>query len=175
MPAEKRTRYESSIRQRAYEMAVYEGCEDIAEISRELGVNEGTLRRWRSEDGWKNAIEEGGVASFTNIRKNLMLVIHRMSERLVESMVSRDTLPDENIELRIERLTRSLERTAPLGTFLLTKQRFDVISEIKQLCSEGIADGTIDDSDIQHIMKVLKLYTISVKNSNRKGDRLSAV
>lgn len=86
--ADKRIRYAPSTRQRAFEMAVYEGYDRVEDIARELGVNESTLRRWRSEDNWTDAKEEGTTASFVNIRNNLMLVIHRMSQRLVESMLS---------------------------------------------------------------------------------------
>lgn len=173
--ADKRVRYAPSVRQRAYEMAVYEGYEDIADISRELSVNESTLRRWRSEDNWTDAKEEGTTASFVNIRNNLMLVIHRFSQRLVESMMCADigALPDENIELRIDRLTRSLERTAPLGTFLLTKQRLDVVAEIQQACIEAMEVGTMTEDEIHHAFKMLKMYATTVKNSQRKGERLA--
>lgn len=170
---EHRQRYKAFVRQRAFEMAVYEGVEDITEIAQQLKINESTLKRWRSEDRWEDAKHEGSSASFVNIRNNLMLVIHRLVQRLVESMMG-DSLPDENIELRIDRLTRSLERTAPMGTFLLTKQRLDVVAEIQQCGVEALENQIITEEDLRNSFKVLKIYAASVKDDRRRGNPIAA-
>jgi len=175
-PANRKS-YSPYIRQRAFEMYVYEGNNDIESIAHILGVNLDTLKRWRHQDKWLDAKQEGTSASFANIRTNLMLVIHRLTQRLVESMVSlsgEEMLPDENIELRIDRLTRSLERTAPMGTFLLTKQRLDVVAEIQQTAVESLDDKTITEEEIRHAFKILKIYTSGIKAASRKGTPIAS-
>lgn len=159
--ADKRSRYSPQQRLRAGELYVQHNM-SVQEISDEIGVAIGTLRKWCWEDRWiedkKEQFEDGDSSGvFARTLDYLMRSLNRLAERLWESTQD-DALPDENLELRINRLTLAFERVQPMGTFLRTRQRVDVVKEIKQMLFDEIAKNETTDADGIIAFRVLERY-----------------
>jgi hypothetical protein len=166
--------HDIAIRRRAAELFVHRRM-PIPDISRALGVPEGTLRRWQWEDDWADDYQVQREQSFARACDNLMRTIDRLSERLFQSTIPPDDavdsdfiLPDENLELRINRLTYALDRIMPLGNMLLRKQRVDVVAEIKQLWFESDQKGVFKQEEIMIALRLLEYYLDSINTGQKQ-------
>ena len=166
-----RKRYDPKIRELAGDMYIHRNM-SIKDISECLDIPEGTLGKWQSEDRWVADAKDEGESSFSQTCDNLMKTIHRMSQRLFQSTIPGNPdedfiLPDENLELRINRLTLAFERVLPMGNLLHTKHRVDTIREIKQHGFETVSQGIFTNDEMMITFKVLEHYldSLSVKKT----------
>lgn len=176
-----RQQYDIQTRQLARDLYVHRGM-SVKEISGVLGVPTGTLGKWQSADDWVqdsvkvNQSDDPGE-SFAMTCEYLMRTIHYMSRRLFLSMfqVGDDQgeliLPDEKLELRINRLTLALERIMPMGSLLRIKQRVETIKELKQTCFDALGRGIIDEHDMKAVSRVVDFFLVSLsEEKTEKGE-----
>lgn len=159
-------RYPPEFRQQVGEMYIYHGLTNLEELSEKTGVPAETLRRWRREDRWREDYEDSVQSSYAKTRENLLFVMHRMAEEMRKSMLSEDgsfMLPPENMELRVNRLSLAIERVAAMGSFIPTKQRLDVIKEIKEHAYKLAEDRHFTDEQILTVFKVLESFMDSLE------------
>ncbi len=172
-----RKRYDPHTRELAKDLYVHRGL-PVEEISQVLNVPKGTLGKWQSADDWVEESGKGNPAnsgdSFGMSCEYLMRTIHYMSRRLFLSMfvIAEDhedeselILPDEKLELRINRLTLALERIIPMGNLLQTKHRVETIKELKQVCFDAVGHKVFDDDEMRIVSRVMDYYLISLTNA----------
>jgi len=174
-----RTRYAPQERLKAGDLYVHQGL-NIKEISERTGIPEGTLGRWHAQDGWgadRDSLKDGNATAetFEQTCYYLMRTMRRLSQRLFESTIAQDDdtefiLPDENIELRINRLSLAYERIQPMGAFMRIRQRLDLLKEIKQLGYDLVSRKEYADEDMMRIFKFLDRYVDTFELSKLKTE-----
>lgn len=174
---EQRQSYSQQTRLRAGEMYALLGM-SVKEISKSMGIPTGTLGRWQSQDEWDQDVPNEATKTFAQTCEYLMRTIHRLSLRLYESTSSPDhndddddkkfVLPDENLELRINRLSLALERIMPMGNLLLTKQRIDVTKEIKQHGFDCVSQKVFTNDEMMTAFRVIEHYLDSLEIGKKK-------
>lgn len=168
-----RQSYSQQTRLRAGEMYVHQRM-TLGEISKSLEIPLGTLGRWKTEDTWEQDLQDYASESFAQTREYLMRTIRRLSQRLFESTIPPDNheeefnLPDENLELRINRLSLALERIMPMGTLLITKQRIDIAKEIKQHGFDCVSRKIFTDQEMMTAFRVIEHYLDSLEFGKKK-------
>jgi hypothetical protein len=179
--AETRQRYGIEVRHRAGEMYIHQEM-DIDAISDALNVPGATLMKWRWEDNWiedkKEAYTNRTNGDFTQTLDYLVKTIRRLAQRLYESTLppigSDDeddegfVLPNENLELRIQRLTRSFERIFPMGTFMRTKQKVDVIRELQKFSFDQVTKHSVTHEEMTAVSRVIGMYLESLDTRQKR-------
>ena len=167
-----RQRYDAKTREMAGDMFVHRRM-SVYEISDALNIPIATLHGWQSQDNWSQDRDNEESDSFAQTCNYLMKTINRLSSRLFQSTIPDGpdedyVLPDENLELRINRLTLAVERILPMGNMLMTKQRVDVLKEIRKLGFESVSKGVFTDQEMMGAFRVLDHYLDSLNIPSKK-------
>lgn len=85
-------RVPKEIKEKAYQM--YKGGTKLIDISKELNIPSGTVRRWKSEQGWDNerSIKSERSERKANVRKEKK---KRIAKEDVESVINNENLTDK--------------------------------------------------------------------------------
>lgn len=163
--------YDLKYREQARDMYVYQEM-SVAQIAEALRIPIGTIGRWQVEDKWTQDRSDQAGETFAQTCNYLMRTMHRMSERLFQSTIPPDPnadffLPDENLELRINRLTLALERIQPMGNMLLKKHRVDVIREVKEYGFAAVAKSSLEEHELVAAFKLLEGYLNTLEISQK--------
>jgi transposase len=96
--AESRRRFDPEFREGAVRI-VRETGKPIAQVARELGINEGTLGNWMAKD---RAARDGGGAALTESERD---ELNRLRREVVELAMERDVLK-RSVVLWVKEATR---------------------------------------------------------------------
>ena len=164
--AEKRHHYTPEQREAAREMYVHRGIINYGELAHETGIVEGTLRRWSAEDKWRADIRENFSGMMGRIQEGITKGLERLTQHYLDSFGEQTdgslSLPSENLELRINRMTHSLSRVHTFRGLMPVKQRIDIINEIQRYGYECVEDKSLTQEELLTAFKLLTYYTGSL-------------